>query len=488
MSKNHGMHFLIVMFIASMAHAADRVTVYLDNANGNDTFDGLAATHAGNRGPVASLERAMELLPSSGTLHINNTGTPYRGSIKLVGKGGTPVLPLIVEGNGSIIEGLAATNPDDWKKEADDVISIQWDANWGFFVVADDAPPQWGKSATELQPGESFGDYQAHRGYYRLPKGASLGQIQLETPQGFSGVVIYESSNIIIRNLHARYFWNDGFNLGGKSENLRFENIEASMNGDEGISAHNDISAYVTDGQFHHNDNGICDTGFSRTAYQRAWIHDNRSAGAWFLGGEHSLVDAKLWNNPYGICAEPMSPTPLPGSRMHPYAQARLLLRNVWVKDGDYGLKLYYGSSAAVEHSTFTGQKTGFVLEHADSKLHLTNSIIAPTELAISSSGQYAGDYNCWSSSTATIQGESVHWNEWSRKNEWELHSIFAEPRLATGDSIGLAADSPARGSAFVDEEHFKWLGTSSLVDPDNPPLPNRDMGAADWEESPAAR
>jgi hypothetical protein len=160
----------------------------------------------------------------------------------------------------------------------------------------------------------------------------------------------------------------------------------------------------------------------------------------------------------------------------------------VWVKDGDYGLKLYYGSSAAVEHSTFTGQKTGFVLEHADSKLHLTNSIIAPTELAISSSGQYAGDYNCWSSSTATIQGESVHWNEWSRKNEWELHSIFAEPRLATGDSIGLAADSPARGSAFVDEEHFKWLGTSSLVDPDNPPLPNRDMGAADWEESPAAR
>lgn len=451
---------LLAIFLAwagSPCHGS-AVAVYVDNVRGSD--DSLGTQDA----PVASFDRAVALLKPSGTLVLANTGKPYRGGIKLIAVGGSPEHPLIVEGNGAVLEGIGATQPNDWQDEGGGIISTKWEANLGFFVVADAAEPKWGKSKTDLEPGESFGDYEAHRGYFRLPPEKSIDNCALEIPVHWNGVMIYDADNIIIRNLHARYFLNDGFNFGGKAENLRFENVEGSHNGDEGFSAHGDAQAYVTDSRFHHNDNGIADTVYSRTGFQRVSIHDNRTMGVWFLGGEHSLVDVKLWSNPTGVVVEPIYPLPLPGHEFHPYRATRVTMRNVEVRDGDSGLKINGDCAVAAEYCTFSNQPVGIEMTSAESRLHMMNSIVQSRELAMKSHGKYFGDYNSWIAAGSEINAQPIATQEWFKQQQIEQHSIFDG-----GSGIGRA---------FVDPDYQAWLKSSTGWTSDHPPTQSPNIGA----------
>lgn len=289
--------------------------------------------------------------------------------------------------------------------------------------------------------------------------------------------MIYDSSNVVIRNLRARYFLNDGFNFGGRAENLRFENVEGSFNGDEGFSAHGEASAYVTDSSFHHNDNGIADTVYSRTNFQRVSVYDNRTIGILFLGGEHSLTDVKMWANPTGVVVEPIYPLPLPGHEHHPYRNTRVTMRNTLIQDGSEGLKIGEDCSAAVDYCTFAGQPIGIVLMGTESKVHLINSIVHSSEQALQSSGKYFGDYNCWSAQTATIKGNQVPLADWFKMQKMEEHSILGDPLLDARDPSCLLPASPARGKAFIDPEYQTWIRKSAGWSEDHLPTVSRDLG-----------
>ena len=96
---------LVACLFAGTASAA---TWHVDNRNGKDTNDGLAADRAFN-----TIARAVKAAEVSDTLSLAKTGVPYRETIRLIGGGGTPAKPFSIEGNGAVISGLRSIATDD---------------------------------------------------------------------------------------------------------------------------------------------------------------------------------------------------------------------------------------------------------------------------------------------------------------------------------------------------------------------------------------
>jgi hypothetical protein len=454
-------------------------TVYLDNVKGSDQFDGSSAIPGeGGVGPVASITHASAILKPCEKLVIANTGIPYRGTLLLCGKGGTPETPLIVEGNGATLEGLLPTKPSDWTVLKNGVLSMKWyGMPYGFMVVADGKPPVFAKSLRDIKPGESYYNKPLggpHPGYYRLPEGKRLEDMTLEVDNGGfgCGVEIVGASNIIIRNLKCRYFNNDGFNIQGECEGLLFEHIEGYLNGDQGFSCHATVACQVVDGYFHEDDSGIADTVFSRSSFDGVVVTGNRSFGVLFEGGDHSIVNSRIANNARSIILEQAGgANDLPGTPYNPYTSCRLYLRNTSVEGGDIGLRLREGSRASVNYCVFRNQPTCFLIEDVPSRLHVTNSIIAPLSRAIScrDTGSYWGDYNCWAKTDSEVYIRGFDITDSSVQPPMERHSIVADPLFTSSHGPQVQQNSPVRGKAFVDPSNVPWLKNSGFLDPKYP-------------------
>jgi hypothetical protein len=472
---------LLFFYALGIASGATTVggTVYLDNVKGSDQFDGSSALPgAGGVGPVASITHASDVLKPCGKLVIANTGIAYRGTLKLMAKGGTPETPLIIEGNNATLEGLLPTKPSDWTVEKDGTLSMMWSGMpYGFFVVINGAPPLFAKSLRDIKPGESYYNKPLngrHPAFFRLPEGKRIEDLKLEIPTGGfgCGVEIIASSNIIIRNLKSRYFANDGFNIQDECEGLRFEHIEGYLNGDQGFSCHSTVSCVVVDGYFHNNDSGIADTVFSRSSFYGVVITGNRSYGVLFEGGDHSIVNGLIADNPISITLEQATgANGLPGTEYNPYSKCRLFLRNTCVQGGDFGLRIKEGSSAAVNYCVFRDQPTSLIVADDQSRLHMTNSIVAPLTTAIRCrGGTYWGDYNCWAKSESEMNGHGFDITDASMQPTMERHSIVADPLFSGNDGPQVQQNSPVRGKAFVDPDDLPWLKNSHYLDPDYPP------------------
>lgn len=469
---------VMTISLALALSSAALADVFVDHENGSDENDGSVAVAAGDaRGPVATLRHALEIRKPADRIVLRKTNAPYRESIVLTGLGGEPGQSLVIEGNGAVLDGLTTSKPDEWREEPDGSISVDWGADWGFCVVADGKLAERAESRESMKPGQSFGDYVNHRGYYLPAAGQSTQRTRLELPRGYCGVSIWDASHITIRNLTCQFFWNDGFNIQGDAQDIRFESVVGRFNGDEGISAHGTADVTVVGADLYGNDNGLYDTVLSRTRYIAINVHDNRSIGVGFQGGDHTITDARIENNPAGIVMEEgQGPVYLPGFSTNPDIDCRLTLRNVLVNGGSFGIKLAHHSSLSLEHVTIIDQPIGISLVGERTFAHVVNSIIASSQSSLEGNGRYWGDYNCWKNPRASINGEAKDLKDWAHQLGADEHSLFADPQL---DSSGAAAAaSPIIGKAYVDEIHYEALrGSSELWNPAHPPRVLRDMG-----------
>jgi len=104
------------------------------------------------------------------------------------------------------------------------------------------------------------------------------------------------NSMIVVRNLNARRFLNDGFNIHGRSVGLQFENIRGYDCFDEGFSAHDTCEAEIQGGKFWGNENGIADVNDCITHYRDCEFRDNVNVDALLIGKRHSLTDCQIIN------------------------------------------------------------------------------------------------------------------------------------------------------------------------------------------------
>lgn len=304
----------LILFFATL-HSQGR-DIHVDPTAGND---------ASATGPVKTIARAIKLARPGDTIHLQPR--VYRDYAGFYGKRGEPGKPIILDGHGATLDGSEPLDPKRWTETepglfrcdellryVDDAIIHRWYFLWdgqmnrmGRVSKGKSEPL---KQPDELQPGEWTFVKDPDRKmpkplqiagafYLKLPPGQKLGEADIFVPVRSAGVQFSASrtnynAHLIIRNLTATHVYNDGFNIHGHCEDVRFENIGAIECGDDGISAH-ETAEYVVDGFTSiGNATGICDTGRSRTDYRNVFIRDCLGFDLYFIGLTHSLENALI--------------------------------------------------------------------------------------------------------------------------------------------------------------------------------------------------
>jgi hypothetical protein len=275
-------------------------------------------------GPAAAAAQVVEKAPASAPAYLQVAASANTSKTPLVlTQGGTPDSPAVFDGNGLVIDlGIDVTG-ENWKKEGDlwtsrgpllmrtPLIAGQFA---GLFV--DEVPISIPRDldgekvdplrkehcyvAPEKLKHGQMGYSKDGSLYFRwpVPKAPGHGRVILPPPVGMSCVTI-ACSHIIVRNVTAKYASNDGFNIHGKWIGVRFVNVRALSNADEGISAHDDVSLSVEGAEVAWNGSsagGIADVGRSVSRYLHCRVHDNLGAAFYFSGKRHVVTDTEIFN------------------------------------------------------------------------------------------------------------------------------------------------------------------------------------------------
>jgi hypothetical protein len=92
--------------------------IYVNNVAGNDGSTGSKPdAAAGEAGPVKTIAKALRLVGPGDRVVLTDAGQPYRESISLVASrhSGSPAEPLVIEGNGAVLDGSAPVPPKAWE-------------------------------------------------------------------------------------------------------------------------------------------------------------------------------------------------------------------------------------------------------------------------------------------------------------------------------------------------------------------------------------
>lgn len=287
---------------AGASSQKEMLHIYVDPANGNDTFLGSKEK------PWKSLKRATDSLRNrAGVLHLAKEAV-FKEPFTL--RGVSLPEPIIIEGNDAVID------------LGEDVSSGPWIPDNSLFILDRSIPRHPGNApwqlatlfiddipisaydprrSSEPRPGqlEFLND---GRMRVNFPKGTSpeTSRVIATADYPVSAFSLSSTSNVIVRNLHTRFAGNDGFNLHGNCKNILLKQVSAFYSGDEGISAHGDVEMIVEDSIVAFNASaagGIADVGDSITEYRRCISVGNRGRAFFLQGSSHVLLDCVIGGN-----------------------------------------------------------------------------------------------------------------------------------------------------------------------------------------------
>lgn len=410
---------------------------FVQPATGNDGNDGLTSATA-----FATLARGVRDLQPGDTLRIVDPGEPIRESLRFPRVNGTPEQPVTVDGGGALLCGFDVVAAEKWSDAGGGLFEYSFPA-----ALATNCHPLLRIDGREVKR-ETKGDELPEGGYawidhiklrYR-PVGGRLPDM-LEVTVRESCVQIQSSSYIRIRNLRVEGAHNDGFNMHGDCKGLVFENIEGRYNGDDGFSAHEDVTAAVCGGYFHHNSYGIEDISASQTSFFGVRVENNRT-GAHFAGGFHALVDCTVRDNETAQVL--VDPGTAPGGefggvKTGPMYAGLVFLRNTGLDGGKGGLVVQKGASAMAIRCRIRGAENGLVLRDGatvDFRASSVDDCVA-AEVVVDKS-RLMQDQNRFYPGRFTVDGTSYGAEQWSDViAAWqtpETSSVVAPPKDAAGE------------------------------------------------------
>jgi hypothetical protein len=153
--------------------------------------------------------------------------------------------------------------------------------------------------AERLAPGQA-GFTESGGLVFRRPAGKDPATSRLTLPprEGTCAVTI-ACSHVIVRNITATHAANDGFNIHGRWVGIVLEDVRALSNGDEGISAHDDVEMTVRRAEIAGNGSvsgGVADVNRCVTSYEDCVLHDNFGAAFHFSGRRHSVTRCRIFH------------------------------------------------------------------------------------------------------------------------------------------------------------------------------------------------
>jgi len=259
-------------------------------------------TNAGSREePLQTLQKAIRQAEPGDRITLLPPGAVYRQSATLNGQ-----KDLTIEGNGVTLEGADPLPADGWEQLESDLHRRrlprpQWDRH---LLIIDGVAQRMGRTQvssappfpapSELTEGEfCFEPIDEHDGWLYVR--GSLENLEWAVrPNGIATGGTCE--RITIRNLNARHFLNDGFNIHGRCTELVCENIQGYDCFDEGFSAHDECECTIRNGSFWGNDNGIADVNEARTSYFDCVFYANVNNDVLLIGAGHRLEDCQIRN------------------------------------------------------------------------------------------------------------------------------------------------------------------------------------------------
>ncbi|QDU76617.1 hypothetical protein Pan97_36690 [Bremerella volcania] len=282
---------LTLILLASTARGAE---IYVDNVRGDDRNRGNAAEFSeGENGPIASITKALRIARKGDQIILSNTGVPYQESITLQGgnNSGWEFAPLIIEGNGAILDGRAPVPVDGWKHVQGDVHCFAPTYKSYQQLYLDDRPA---KRVTiedmsqldKLQPLEwCLTDGMI---FFRTEKDRGPGSYRLTFTARRTGITLYEVRNVKILDLTVQGFQLDGINVHSNCYDIELGGITSRGNGRSGVSVGGASRATLNKSLL--GDNGAAQLrgeGFSKTIVIDSTLLENTAPAT-------SRQDAKI--------------------------------------------------------------------------------------------------------------------------------------------------------------------------------------------------
>lgn len=264
-------------------------------------------------GGFPTIQRAVDAAQPGDVIALERRAEPYKESIIFNNRSGREGEPITLDGRGATLDGSETLRPEEWQEAPTGLfrstalparLKMEPAILMRYFFVFNDEVNRMGHaskgvevpyvSPQALQPGE-WTYVAEERAFYLRPRaGSKLDTVR--APILAAGVSLMGTcENLQVRNLTVRHFWNDGFNIHGRSRNIRFSNIRTLGCGDDGISAHEDCQIEVDGLVSRGNATGFCHIGNSRTRSRNVLIADSASYGIFLLdASQHELENCVI--------------------------------------------------------------------------------------------------------------------------------------------------------------------------------------------------
>ncbi len=356
----------VAYLVSAFATPCAARDIYVNLQTGDNTNPGTKSA------PLAACKRAVNLAEPGDVIHLLPAGAVYRESILFSNQS-----DITIEGNGVTLDGADPMPVTGWEQVADQRYrrKINRTRGDGHILVVRGKAERMGRSAgnsslelypapEKLRPGQyCFVPLDQSTGWLYV-----AGSIQdLHWATRTNGLATRgKCANLRVRNLNARHFLNDGFNIHGQVAGIYFENIQGYDCFDEGLSAHDYCRCEVSDSKFWGCDRAVADVHGSITDYRDCEFRDSADIDVHFRGRRHSLTRCKIINNTQAAAL-----VVGPSDRN---TALDLLLKDVHIqgKTAERAVVRITGSQAKIEHSNF---------EHVE--MNTTGSTVTASETTI---------------------------------------------------------------------------------------------------------
>lgn len=294
-----------IVFIALLAVSSSTAVardIFVDNIAGDDRLCGDAAVAITNSdGPVRTITKALKLALRGDRIVLANTAQPYRESVTIAGQrlSGYPDKPLIIEGNGAILDGSQRVPSDKWQFVRGDIFRYQPErmAHQQLFnegrPVTRRPTPAIGEPLPDLAPMEwcLFDGWIYFRGEpNQIPQNYALTCAGLQT-----GVTLYKVHHLVINNLVVQGYQLDGISAADGVRDTRILSSTCRGNGRAGMSVSGGSRIEVAGCTL--GDNGVAQLlldEYSTTRLYNSLLIPNTAPEIVRRGQSRLIVDGKL--------------------------------------------------------------------------------------------------------------------------------------------------------------------------------------------------
>lgn len=244
-TKNLRLPLMVLLLSVFLCLPARAQVVYINNASGNDAFDGRSPRPlGGGRGPVKTLQRALEIAAPGETIRLALSDRPWVGGLSSgrPGLGGIEGNPVIIDGAGCTITGRMPLPPRVWSYMGNGVYRMQ-PFRKGYYQLflngepatyVDYKPSTDNAELPQLNPLEWTHD-EGHI-YFRVKENSYIEDYALEYPGDDVGLDLYGVRHVVVRNLTLEGFYLDGITVHGDSSNVLIESVTSRFNARSGLA------------------------------------------------------------------------------------------------------------------------------------------------------------------------------------------------------------------------------------------------------------